>query len=254
MSGRRREEEGSSERTLPGSGRGLAIDPGASSGSGPGDQRAKGAQTGGSSPSGSPEGEGAVGRETEAPQGPAEAGGEGTGTRKHRRGRKRTRIRMPDRMPLPVRALWQAASPGEREKAHRCAVTILEAWPGKTTREEVSRRLGVRRLRSWQMRQQAVAGMVAGLLVQPKARVRRPGAGLLVPEEDVRVLKKRVSLLEGELEETRGLVALLREMPAHRDGRATGPPARERRHGKGAGRRAASADAGGGGGEGRPKA
>src|SRR5690242_18795255 len=90
--------------------------------------------------------------------------------RRARRGLKRTRFQVPKKMPVPIKALWEGASEEERARAHTTAVEILCAWLGKTSRAESAQRLSVPPLRFWQLSQQAVAGMVAGLLRQPRAR------------------------------------------------------------------------------------
>jgi len=105
--------------------------------------------------------------------------------RRHRLGRKRTKSGMPQHVPWPVRALWRAASEEEKARAHKAAVTMLEAWLGKTPREEAAARIGVRPLRFWQLSQQAVAGMVAGLLKQPKAR-KGAAVGIVPPRVEIR--------------------------------------------------------------------
>jgi hypothetical protein len=136
--------------------------------------------------------------------------------RRFRRGLKRTKFQVPAKMPLPVRALWQAASAEERERAHRSATEILLAWLGKATREEAAARLGVAPLRFWQLSQQAVAGMVAGLLRQPRARRVRPGTAA-TDEEDVASLRRRLQKAEQELDGARRLIGILRDLPANRE-------------------------------------
>src|SRR5688572_19158960 len=88
--------------------------------------------------------------------------------RRMRTGLKRTRFDVPKRMPLPIKTLWESASEEERARAHRTAVEVLCAWLGKATRAEAAARLSIPPLRFWQLSQQAVSGMVAGLLHQPR--------------------------------------------------------------------------------------
>ena len=116
-------------------------------------------------------------------------------------------------MPVPVRALWASASEEERARAHRTATAVLRTWLGKTSREEAAQEVGVSRLRFWQLSQQAVAGLVAGLLRQPRYR----GAGLPGDEESPGSLKRRLRSLERELEGARRLIGLLQELPANRE-------------------------------------
>jgi len=127
-----------------------------------------------------------------------------------RRFRKRRFRRVP-RMPVPVRALWEGATEEERKRAHETCATILELWVGKATKAEAAARLKVPPLRVWQLSQQALAGMVAGLLKQPRAR-RGAERG---PDEPT-ALRKRLAQLERETQARDSLIALLRELPAHR--------------------------------------
>jgi hypothetical protein len=128
-----------------------------------------------------------------------------------RRFRKRRFRRVP-RMPVPVRALWEQATEEERKRAHETCAQILELWVGKSTKAEAAARLKVAPLRVWQLSQQALAGMVAGLLKQPRSR-RGAERG---PDEPT-ALRKRLSQLEREAQAKDSLIALLRELPAHRE-------------------------------------
>jgi hypothetical protein len=58
--------------------------------------------------------------------------------------------------------------------------------------------------------------MVAGLLRQPRARRGRPPSD---PPGGTTDLYKEIQRLEKELSEARSLIAILRELPAHRDAR-----------------------------------
>ena len=115
-----------------------------------------------------------------------------------RRGKKRAFHRIP-KMPIAVRALWESADEASQRTAHGLCTAILETWVGKASRAEVAQRLGMTRLRLWQLSQQAVAGMLAGLLKQPRTRRGTGAASLLPPEEDPMQLKRRVAQLEREL-------------------------------------------------------
>ena len=150
-----------------------------------------------------------------------------TRTRRTRTGLKRTTFQVPKKMPAPVRALWKSASAEERERAHQTAVTVLKTWLGKVSREEGARELGLTPLRFWQLSQQAVAGLVAGCLKQPRFR----GRAVLEESEPQRAeLKRRILMLEREVEAGRRLIALLRELPGHKE--AEGRAGTEARRGK----------------------
>lgn len=146
-----------------------------------------------------------------------------------RAGLKRIRFNPP--VPAyPVRGLWNSATEGERQTAHRTCVVILEMWLGKVGRPEAARRLGMTHLRLTQLSQQAVSGMMAGLLRQPRCRVpkgvleRRPA-----PENDPTVLKRRVAKLIEDLQRTENLVRVLQELPMQRGSEA--PDRKERKRG-----------------------
>jgi hypothetical protein len=105
---------------------------------------------------------------------------------------------------------------------------VLKPWLGKASREEAARELGVPALRFWQLSQQALAGLVAGCLTQPRFRGR---VRLDTGEEATAVeLKRRIHVLEREVEAGRRLIELLRELPGHRAPPAA--PAREVRRGR----------------------
>jgi hypothetical protein len=130
---------------------------------------------------------------------------------------KNPKFKLPKSAPRPMRALWDSASQEEKEKAHQAAAAILESWLGQATREEIAKKLGIPPLRVWQMSQQALVGLVASLLKQPKAR--KEPKTVLPPEEDPVKLKKRIANLERDLAMMKELVGLLKEFPAHREGK-----------------------------------
>jgi hypothetical protein len=130
-----------------------------------------------------------------------------------RRFRKRRFKRVPW-MPRPVKALWDLAAEEERKAAHETAATILEWWTGRAKKGEAAARLKVPPLRLWQLSQRALAGMVAGLLRQP--RWRRTEGQAMDPADDPKALRRRIKELERELALTEELVSILRGYPANR--------------------------------------
>jgi hypothetical protein len=130
-------------------------------------------------------------------------------------------------MPVAVKALWESADRQAQEAAHATCTAILETWLGKTSRQEVAERLGISRLRLWQLSQQAVAGMLAGVLKQPRAR---RGAGVvgLPPEDDPMELKKELEQVKRELKLAEELIVVLRELPGHREQRPKRKPPKRR--------------------------
>lgn len=157
-----------------------------------------------------------------------------------RRGRKRTRFGVPKKMPVPVRALWESASQEEQERAHRTCCAILENWLGRSSKQEVMERLHLPALRVWQLSQQALGGMLAGLLKQPRTR---GGASMPKdPESDPKQLRKKIEQLERELELAQDVIKLLRELPGNRNQRKGKGAKSSARAGKKKVRRPASAD------------
>lgn len=156
-----------------------------------------------------------------APAAPAPAAPAPRG-RRERAGLKRLQFQVPAKTPLPVRALWRAASEEERMAAHKTAVAVLSTWLGKMRREEAARTLGLTPIRFWQLSQQAVSGLVAGCLKQPRFRGRVPAGGFYA-HEGVGAMRLKIKGLERELEGARRLIEVLKELPGNRaSGRATG--------------------------------
>jgi hypothetical protein len=132
---------------------------------------------------------------------------------------RKRRLSVVPRMPQPVKALWDAASDEEKTRAHRLAAVMLQVWLGKMKRSEAAEQLALTPLRVWQLSQQAVAGMVAGLLKQPR-RYRQKGVaamgGSLSGDEDPKRLKKENAELKRKLKIAEDVIALLRELPGQR--------------------------------------
>jgi hypothetical protein len=121
---------------------------------------------------------------------------------------------MPKYLPVPVKGLWEAASETERQKAHQTGVAILEMWLGQATKKETAARLDVPVLRVWQLSQQALSGLVAGLLKQPRSRgaIKNP-----IDQQAPWKLRKEIAKLQKEVDSLRSLVDLLRDFPIHRE-------------------------------------
>ena len=147
-----------------------------------------------------------------------------TPPRKPRRSRKRTRFAVPQQPAKSVKALWQEASEEERTKAHEIGMLILETWLGKKSRKDAATELGLPVLRFWQLSQQAVSGMLAGLLIQPRTR-RSPALPKPAPEDDPVELRKEIAKLERELKSSQDLIEVLKLIP----GRPEAPPEREKK-------------------------
>lgn len=91
---------------------------------------------------------------------------------------------------------------------------MLAYWLGKMDKGQAAKELGVSELRIWQLSQQALSGMAAGLLRQP--RTRRVFTLPKDPESDPSALRKKIAALTKELAGATRLIELLKELPAHR--------------------------------------
>lgn len=130
--------------------------------------------------------------------------------RRRRTGTKRTQFQVPKKMPLAVRELWRSATEEEQQRAHRQATVILAHWLGRKSKQEAAEELEVKPLRIWQLSQMAVSGMVAGLLKQPRSS---RGRMVTSPEDDPKVLQKRILKLEEEVKSMERLLQLIRDLP-----------------------------------------
>ncbi len=142
--------------------------------------------------------------------------GEKQERKKSGKGRVKRKFKMPNKPAVAVKVLWESASPEDQEKAHQTAAVMLEYWTGRVRKEEAAQKLGIPPLRVWQLSQQALSGMAAALVKQPKSGKKRLRE-MLAPEENPKVLNKRIQGLERDLALTQELVKLLRELPGNRE-------------------------------------
>ena len=133
--------------------------------------------------------------------------------RRTRTGRKRTVFRTTPRPAWPVRGLWESAPEEEKTRAHETCMKILEYWLGKKTKAQIAKDLSVTPLRVYQLSQQALSGMMAGLLTQPRRRVGPEAFARTTAGESPTELKRRIVRLETELSRTEDLVRVLRTAP-----------------------------------------
>jgi hypothetical protein len=120
---------------------------------------------------------------------------------------------------VPVRGLWEVATAEEKAAAHRTCVVMLEHWLGRKSREQAASELGLTPLRLWHLSQQAVSGMLAGLLVQPRRRGRAIMRQALEQggRDDLASLKKENAELRRKLQIAESAIRILRDLPGHRD-------------------------------------
>ena len=132
--------------------------------------------------------------------------------RRKRTGRKRSVFHKTPRPAWPVRGLWESAPQEAREAAHKTCMLMLEYWLGKQDKTAVAKELGVSPLRVWQLSQLALSGMLAGLLPQPRRRV-KPSVFEPKGTESPVSMSRRIMELEKELARTEDLVRVLRTAP-----------------------------------------
>jgi hypothetical protein len=134
--------------------------------------------------------------------------------RGRRMGKRKMGFRM-DTPPWPVRAIWELASEQERKEAHQKGVLMLEHWLGRMSRKDLGTKMDLPPLRVWQMSQQALTGMVVGLMAQPK----RPPKGTpmamekKIEKEDLKTLRKENHELKEQNRVLQELLNLLKDMP-----------------------------------------
>jgi len=159
--------------------------------------------------------------------------GNGAGTAPAKVAKPRARMRrkpvfaMPP-VAWPVKGLWEAASAEERVGAHRMGTLLFEHWLGRLSRKELAEKIGLPPVRVWQLSQQALAGLVVGLLKQPPT----PAKGTPLPprrplEEDPRQLRKALTEAQRQNALLEDLVRVLKEFPpappGPREARTSGP-------------------------------
>jgi hypothetical protein len=116
-----------------------------------------------------------------------------------------------------VRELWTSATSEEQRQAHLACTQILALWLGKRRREDVARELSIPGLRVWQLSQQALSGMLAGLLHQPRPRRRSLEATMEQRDDDPKKLKKRIAEQEKQIADQQDLIKLLTSIPRPRN-------------------------------------
>ncbi|MFO0981640.1 MAG: hypothetical protein U1E76_07795 [Planctomycetota bacterium] len=72
-------------------------------------------------------------------------------------------------------------------------------------------------LRLWQLSQQALSGMIAGLLKQPRTRVKGAAMAAIDPENDPKLLKRRIAQLEKEVAILNSVNEILKLLPSNRE-------------------------------------
>jgi hypothetical protein len=156
-----------------------------------------------------------------------------TARRRPRTGKKRLKFGPPAKFPRGVRELWKSATAEEQTRAHQACVQILALWLGKRRREEVASELLIPGLRVWQMSQQALSGMLAGLLHQPRPRRRNEDPTMKIQDDDPRLLRKQIAERDRKIADQEDLIRLLTSIPKPRSettpaSEASAPPTKTR--------------------------
>jgi hypothetical protein len=138
--------------------------------------------------------------------------------RRPRTGKKRLKFEPPQRFARGVRELWQSATVNEQQRAHQACVQILAMWLGKRSRAAVAGELSIPPLRVWQLSQQALSGMLAGLLHQPRPKRRVEVTTMDERADSTSALKRRIAELEKDVETQRELLQLIASVPKPRSG------------------------------------
>ena len=134
--------------------------------------------------------------------------------KEHKLRGRRKGFKIPSCQALPVKTLWKLATLEEKARAHLRGAALMEYWTGRASKVEISKRLNIPPLRIWQLSQQAISGMLAGLLSQPKTRAK----GMIMnKEDDPKKLKKKIAELEIIIERQNRLITVLRTMPGCHD-------------------------------------
>jgi hypothetical protein len=116
---------------------------------------------------------------------------------------------------IPIRGLWDQASVEDQSKAREISQVMMEYWIGRLSKKEATEKLGMRPVRFWQMSQQAVAGMTAGLLTQPRYR-----NNSFLPSDETAKLGKKIEELELILSTQQKLIEILKSLPGQKRNQA----------------------------------
>ena len=112
---------------------------------------------------------------------------------------------------IPMRGLWDLATVEEREKAKQTAQAIMEYWMGYLTKRQATEKLNLTPVRFWQLTSQAVAGMTAGLLTQP--RYRKADYMGKSEQQQIKQLRAKVRDLEQMVSSQQKVIEIMKSMP-----------------------------------------
>jgi hypothetical protein len=98
----------------------------------------------------------------------------------------------------------------DQANARQVSQVMMEYWMGRLTKKEATEKLQLKPVRFWQMSTQAIAGMTAGLLTQPRYRKGAFLAGVEVTE-----LRAKVRELEAKVSAQQKLIEILKSLPGH---------------------------------------
>jgi hypothetical protein len=114
---------------------------------------------------------------------------------------------------IPVRGLWERATLEDKQRAQEFAKVIMEYWMGRLSRAQAITKVGMRPVRFWQLTQQAIAGMTAGLLTQP--RFRKGEFMGKNEQQEIKKLEAKVKDLELTVATQQKLIEVFKSIPGY---------------------------------------
>lgn len=114
---------------------------------------------------------------------------------------------------IPVRGLWEKATLEDKQRAQEFAKVIMEYWMGRLSRAQAITKVGMRPVRFWQLTQQAIAGMTAGLLTQP--RFRKGEFMGKNEQQEIKKLEAKVKDLELMVATQQKLIEVFKSIPGY---------------------------------------
>lgn len=75
---------------------------------------------------------------------------------------------------ISVRGLWKMATEEEQQNAKRLGIKIIQEWTNQISKSQAAKDLKMTPVRYWQLSNQAIAGMLAGLLDSTRLKRKNP--------------------------------------------------------------------------------
>jgi hypothetical protein len=110
---------------------------------------------------------------------------------------------------ISVRGLWKMATEEEQQNAKRLGIKIIQEWTNQISKSQAAKDLKMTPVRYWQLSNQAIAGMLAGLLDQPRSR----GKILQKEQKEIEKLRIQIKQLEMALNAQSHLIEFMKGVP-----------------------------------------